>query len=128
MMEGSDQEAGGDADRFRHVVVLHTLPCGINAVALREDGYEDGGDFKEWLAGVGAEWGEGIEPFGRGAAGIEFLLLALSLEADSALDGGIGDHGEVPGLLVGARWRGPGGEQRVFNHRARHGAIRKVTH
>jgi hypothetical protein len=101
-MQGGDQKPGGDAHRLGHVVVLDPTSITPLARPLPEDGDQHGSRLQKALVLIRAQGRQGIEPLLRRAALVEVALLDLRLFADAPLDVGIGDHGEMPGLEIGA--------------------------
>jgi len=128
VMQGGDQKAGGDADRFLNVVVFDFAAIGQEAVTLGEDGNEVGRGFEEGFVFVCADGGEGFEPFLWGAVVIELALLFFGGDPNLAFDFGVADNDEVPGLKVCAVGGGSGGTQTVFDDLARHRSAGVFTH
>jgi len=67
------------------------------------------------------------QPLGAGLAGVELALLLLCGKPYAPLARGVADHGEVPGLVVGAAWRGAGRGQALLDQIARHRLGREVA-
>ena len=63
LMTGGDQQARGDADAFMDVVIFAVFAFPHAAAALGEDADQPGRGFHIGLVGIGADRGEGIQPF-----------------------------------------------------------------
>ena len=128
MVQGGDEQAGGDADRFTDIVILDRAPVGQAAVAETENDDQVGRVLQEWFVLVGAQWRQGFQPFGGGAAGVKFVLFGLGAFTDLALEIGVADGDKVPGLQVGPAGSRAGGQQAIFDDLAGYRAGRKGAH
>jgi len=54
MMQSIDQEASGNSDRLRNVIVLFSLPSIVIDIALSENRNQPGRRLQKWLGGIGA--------------------------------------------------------------------------
>jgi hypothetical protein len=128
VVQGGEEKAGGNAHRFRHVIVAELVALGINAVLLRKDGDEHRRGFQERLAGIGAQRRQRLQPLLRRALGIELTLFGFGRFAQALFVCRLGDDAEKPRLLVRARRRAAGAAQAIVNHLTRHSAAVEVTH
>ena len=111
LMQGRNQEPGGDADRFWHVIGFVRLTGGIETPTLTKDHDQPGRDLQERFVGVGAQRLEGFDPLGSGPPLIKGDLLAFRRLANCASQRTLPDHGEMPGLQIGAARRRAGRHQ-----------------
>ncbi len=88
MVQGGDQEARGDADRFLDVVVTDLAAVFGDTVALGEDGDQPRRLFEEGLADVRAQRLEGVQPFLRCFLQVELALLSLEARRMERLTSG----------------------------------------
>src|SRR5215207_3532855 len=82
VMDGSDQKAHGNPNRFVHVVIRYTASIRQYAVIFSEDHNQRGSGFKERLVLIGADPGKCIQPRLWGTAIIELCLLLFRRDAD----------------------------------------------
>jgi hypothetical protein len=131
-VEGGEQDADGDTDRFLDVVVLGVVLRAVHEprrlTVLAEDHDQVRRVLQEGLPPVGPQRGQGLEPLGRRPPLVEVPLLGLGGPADPALDVGIAHHHELPGLTVRARRRAGRGGDRLVNDIDRYGFRREIAH
>ena len=127
LVQGGDQEARGDADGLRHIVVFDLLALGVDPVALAEDRDQPGRGLKEGLVGVGAQRRQGLKPGLSGSSGVEFPLLGLGRGAQFGAQAARPDQDKPPGLLVGSAGRRGGRCDAALDNLARHRAIAEIA-
>jgi len=119
LVSGRQEHPGCDADGFVEVVDL-------SAVIGVPEGHDDD---EPWdgvdvgFVGVGLEGFEVLEPAIGGLVFVELLFDLFNGHADFVLGVWVGDGDESPGLFVGARGGGAGGEEDLFDDLSGDGCI-----
>lgn len=98
-MERGDQQARRGADALGNVM-LQRAPL-ENWTQRRAKTTTLSGDPRIWLLRSGVDGPERFDPFITAANGLEGALFLLGRQPDAALQRGISDVDEMPGLLIG---------------------------
>jgi len=125
LVQTRQQQTTGDPNAFGHIIIRRFAVFLDSTLALGEADDQPWSDFEERLFRIGPERGEGGESFLACAGGVEFPLFFLRREPDCALRFTRGHGSEMPGLVIGTRWRGSSGADRIFDNLARDLLIRK---
>ncbi len=128
MVQGGDEDAGGDADAFLYVVMFDFAAVGEQAVALGEDGDESGGRFQEWFLVVGSQGSQGVEPFLGSFAVVEVALFFFRGRTNPLLHLTICHHHKMPGLQVGPIGSRTRRQQAILDDPRRQGAVGKLPY
>jgi len=105
MIESCQQDAGGDADAFRHIVILSTLARRIDIITALKDDDQIGRDLEIRLFGVGAKRLQGFQPGFGCAAAVKLTLCFFRFQANAAFDLWRADNNKMPGLKISAAGR-----------------------
>ena len=128
MIESRQQDAGGDADAFRHIVILSTLARRIDIITALKDDDQIGRDLEIRLFGVGAKRLQGFQPGFGCAAAVKLTLCFFRFQANAAFDLWRSDNNKMPGLKISAAGRCAGAHDAFLDDATRNRAIRKHTH
>lgn len=85
------------------------------------------GLFQKGLVAISSQWGQRDFPFLRRPTFVELAFLDFCFLADALFELRTGYDGEVPRLMVGARWCGAGSEQAGLNDFTRYGLAGELS-
>jgi len=83
LVQGHNQNPGGQACRFDRVVVLYFAAIGQTTELLQKNNNQIRRRFQEGFVGVRPEWFERGQPFRRRAVFIKLLLLCFGSDPDA---------------------------------------------
>jgi len=115
-MQRRDQKTGSNTDAFIDVIVFSIIACIDPAAPLGEDRDKVRRCFKERLTGICPDRRESVQPLITRTPTIKRALFLFGGLSDPAFDLGALHHGEMPGLVIGARRRPARSGNGVFDH------------
>lgn len=128
LMEGGDEDAGGNADAFFWVVGFLLVSIWASGFVFLENNDECRRCCEEGFFGIRAKFGEVVEPSLRSSLLVERSFFFFGGFSNLFFNVGTGDNGEVPGLKVGSVGCGAGGANGVLKNAVGDGLRRELSY